>query len=116
MLPPVGTSSVQPTGPGSSSSYAVVNRPTLFPLGVSTASGQNLPSSVATSTLENDLYSLVDKRPDLFLKMECNRLKDQIVDLCQRRASVARALTALTGEVVPSLPPFLGGPSLPGSQ
>ena len=79
-------------------------------------SDHSLPSSASTSTLETDLYSLVMSRPDLFLKMECNRLMVQLVDLYHRRLSAARALTALTGEPVPPLPPFLGGPPLPGPQ
>ena len=88
--------------------------PPIAPASSISPSDQSLLSSVSTSTLEADLYSLVVKRPDLFLKMECNRLTVQLFDLYHRRDSLARALAALTGEPIPPLPSFLGGPSLTG--
>ena len=115
MLPPVGASPAPPTGPGSSDSYAIVNRPTLFPLAVSAASGSGVPSSVATSTFNADPFNLVATSPDVFLQLECNRLTEQMTELYYRRASAARAVTALTGLPVPALPHFLGGPPPPGA-
>ena len=88
--------------------------PPIAPAPSISPSDQSLPSSVSISTLETDIYSLIVKRPDLFLKMECNRLTLQLVDLYHRRDSLARALAALTGELIPPLPSFLGGPSLTG--
>ena len=114
MLPPVAASSSQPVGPGSSDSYSIVNRPSLFPLGVSAVSSQDPPVSVASTTIDNDVYSLVAGRPDLFLQAECNRLTVQMDDLYQRRASIVRAITALTGLPVPS-PAYLRDPP-PESQ
>ena len=101
------------TGAGSSGSYDFVNRPTVFPLAVS--SQDSLIHHVSFAPLHDPFHNF-RRNTDAFLFTEYNNIILEMTRLYYRRASLAVLIRSTTTQYVPPPPAFLAELPTPPNQ